>query len=75
MVKSHFSQLKYTACHCMAPNFGIMIIKLLTHSLLHGKNLFAGYSTYQPQPIVIDYHIFVMIYHQTYNYTSALSLC
>ena len=76
MVKSHFGHIdfdslyqifKNTTCHCMIPSFGIMIIKLSTPSILHDERLFAGYSTCQPQPIVIYYHISVMIYHQTYN--------
>ena len=68
----YINYLKHTACHCMVPSFGIMIIELSTPSMLHGERLFAGYSTCQH--FVIYYHIFVKINHQTSNYIRALSL-
>ena len=80
MVKSHFGYIDFDSPYkifktfCMVSSFRIMIIKLSTPSILHDERLFAGYSTCQPQPIVIYYHIVVIIYHQTYNYISALSL-
>ena len=83
-VKSNFGHIDFDSLYqiiktyCMSPyvfpTFGIMIITLSTHLMLHGERIFAGYSTPQPQSIIIYYYIFVMIYHQTYNYISGLSL-